>query len=148
MAEVLSALQLRRLTEHKYSAEGSSLLEPYMQTFWRWLVEQIPLTWAPNSITLAGLIVNVLTTCILMYYSPDARQDVSILTETKGLATMQISTLYQILLQNFQLIELVYPIRLHLSGHNSTSWYCHQVKCQQRSQIDNQFLTYITGSRL
>ena len=76
MGEVLSSGQLRRLTEHKYSAEGSSCIEPTMQIFWRWLVEQVPLWWAPNAITLVGLIVNVLTTLILVMYSPDARQEV------------------------------------------------------------------------
>ena len=77
MADVLTPGQLRRLTEHKYSAEGVSLVEPTMQHFWRWLVEQIPLWWAPNALTLVGLIVNVLTTLILVFYSPDAKQEVS-----------------------------------------------------------------------
>ncbi|CAD5120884.1 DgyrCDS9436 [Dimorphilus gyrociliatus] len=71
MPHVLSELQLKRLTEHKYSATGSSILEPLMQKFWRWIVEQIPLWWAPNAITLTGLFCNVATTIILCYYSPD-----------------------------------------------------------------------------
>ena len=77
MTEVLTALQLRRLTEHKYSAGGTSLAEPLMQKFWRWLVEQIPLWWAPNAITLAGLLMNVVSTLILVYYSPDGKSEVS-----------------------------------------------------------------------
>ncbi|KAK2155793.1 hypothetical protein LSH36_231g03016 [Paralvinella palmiformis] len=79
MADVLTPGQLRRLTEHKYSAEGVSLVEPTMQHFWRWLVEQIPLWWAPNALTLVGLIVNVLTTLILVFYSPDAKQEMPVL---------------------------------------------------------------------
>ncbi len=76
MAEVLTTLQLRRLTEHKYSAGGTTMLDPWMQKFWRWLVEQIPMWWAPNAITLAGLLMNVISTLILVYYSPDAKSQV------------------------------------------------------------------------
>ncbi|XP_064600331.1 choline/ethanolaminephosphotransferase 1-like [Liolophura sinensis] len=75
MSRVLSTAQLKRLNEHKYSAEGVSILEPLMQKFWRWLVEQIPTTWAPNTITSVGLIINVVTTLILVLYSPDAKQE-------------------------------------------------------------------------
>ena len=76
MAEVLTPAQLRRLTEHKYSSEGTSVTEPVMQKFWRWLVEQIPLWWAPNAMTLTGLIINAVSTSILIMYSPDAQQEV------------------------------------------------------------------------
>lgn len=68
---ILNEYQLERLKEHKYAAEGSSLLDPYMQPFWKWLVEQIPLTWAPNAITLWGLIGNILSTIFLMLYCPN-----------------------------------------------------------------------------
>ena len=78
MIEVLSEIQLKRLKEHKYKAECVSFMEPIMQPFWRWLVEKIPLWWAPNAITLTGLVINVATACILILYSPDARQTVSI----------------------------------------------------------------------
>ena len=75
---MLTTTQLKKLSEHKYSAEGFSISEPFMQKFWRWLVEQIPLWWAPNAITLLGLILNLGTTFILILYSPDGQQDVSI----------------------------------------------------------------------
>jgi len=75
--EILSRSQLKRLAEHKYSVTGVSLMEPLMQRFWKWIVLQIPESWAPNAMTLAGLIINVVTTAILMFYSPDARQQVS-----------------------------------------------------------------------
>lgn len=77
MAEVLTAFQLKKLSEHKYSVEGVSIVEPILQKFWRWLVEQIPLWWAPNAITLAGLAVNIVTTFFLIIYSPDAKSEVS-----------------------------------------------------------------------
>jgi len=51
-------------------------MEPLMQRFWKWIVLQIPESWAPNAMTLTGLIVNVVTTAILMFYSPDAREQV------------------------------------------------------------------------
>ncbi|KAK2183775.1 hypothetical protein NP493_289g01021 [Ridgeia piscesae] len=75
MAEILTPAQLRRLTEHKYSSQGTSVTEPVMQKFWRWLVEQIPLWWAPNAMTLTGLIINAVSTSILIVYSPDAQQE-------------------------------------------------------------------------
>lgn len=74
LGEVLSVNQLERLANHKYSASGVSALEPILQPYWRWLVEQIPLWWAPNALTLAGLVINGLTTAILMIYCPDSRQ--------------------------------------------------------------------------
>lgn len=78
MTQVLSEVQLKRLEGHKYSSTGTSLLEPYAQKFWRWLIDQVPMWWAPNAITLTGLIVNVVTTIILLYYSPDARREVGL----------------------------------------------------------------------
>ena len=74
--QYLSSSQLKRLKEHKYSAHGTSVCEPWMQVFWRWLVEQIPKTWAPNTITLVGLLINISTTLILTFYSPDGKQEV------------------------------------------------------------------------
>ncbi|KAI8781354.1 Choline/ethanolaminephosphotransferase 1 [Biomphalaria glabrata] len=73
--QILSQAQLKRLMEHKYSAEGQSIIEPPMQVFWKWIVEQLPLWWAPNAITIVGLIINVVTTLILAFYSPDCKQE-------------------------------------------------------------------------
>lgn len=75
--EPLSALQLKRLEEHKYSAQGRSVLEPLMQVYWNWLVEKVPLWVAPNTITLVGLTMNVLSTLIITYYCPTATEEVS-----------------------------------------------------------------------
>ncbi|KAK7083525.1 Choline/ethanolaminephosphotransferase 1, partial [Halocaridina rubra] len=72
----LKDYQLRRLGEHKYSCTSSSLLDPLMQKWWCWLVEQCPMTLAPNLITISGLILNVVTSLLLIYYSPDAKQEV------------------------------------------------------------------------
>lgn len=78
MNNVLSDRQLKRLAEHKYSAECVSILDPYFQVFWRWLVEQLPLWLAPNTITVSGLAINVFTSLILMFYCPQAREEASI----------------------------------------------------------------------
>lgn len=76
LAEPLSAAQLRRLEEHRYSAAGVSLLEPPLQIYWTWLLQWIPLWMAPNSITLLGLAVNLLTTLVLISYCPTATEEV------------------------------------------------------------------------
>ncbi|KAH8300690.1 hypothetical protein KR018_007154 [Drosophila ironensis] len=68
---ILSAQQLRRLGEHKYSCFSASLLDPLLQPWWNWLVAQTPLWLAPNLITIVGLILNVVTTLILICYSPN-----------------------------------------------------------------------------
>ena len=73
---MLSGTQLKHLTEHKYSSTGTSVLEPYFQPFWCWLVEQMPLSLAPNLITIIGLFFNVLTSTIVILKSPNATDDV------------------------------------------------------------------------
>lgn len=75
---VLSDAQLRRLGDHKYSSSGSTLLDPLMQRFWNWFVTQVPLSIAPNVLTVTGLIVNAVTTLILILSSPDAKHEVGI----------------------------------------------------------------------
>nr|XP_036863031.1 cholinephosphotransferase 1 isoform X6 [Manis javanica] len=75
LAEPLSAAQLRRLEEHRYSAAGVSLLEPPLQLCWTWLLQWVPLWMAPNSITLLGLAVNLLTTLVLISYCPTATEE-------------------------------------------------------------------------
>ncbi|MPC16681.1 Choline/ethanolaminephosphotransferase 1 [Portunus trituberculatus] len=74
----LSETQLRRLEEHRYSCASTSLMDPLMQKWWCWLVEQCPLTLAPNLITITGLIINIITSLVLCYYSPDAKQEIII----------------------------------------------------------------------
>lgn len=70
-----SEKQLKRLKEHSYSATGSTLLDPYMQVWWEWVVKKFPLWLAPNVITLSGLIVVITTSILFILYSPDANQD-------------------------------------------------------------------------
>ena len=76
LAEPLNAAQLRRLEEHRYTAAGVSLLEPPLQLYWTWLLQWIPLWMAPNSITLLGLAINLLTTLLLISYCPTVTEEV------------------------------------------------------------------------
>uniref|UniRef100_A0A493TPQ7 Cholinephosphotransferase 1 n=1 Tax=Anas platyrhynchos platyrhynchos TaxID=8840 RepID=A0A493TPQ7_ANAPP len=64
----LSPAQLKRLEQHRYSAAGRSLLEPWLQPYWAWLVEQLPLWLAPNAITLGGLLLNCLTALTFFFF--------------------------------------------------------------------------------
>ncbi|XP_026745966.1 cholinephosphotransferase 1 isoform X3 [Trichoplusia ni] len=72
---ILNAAQLKRLSDHKYSCTSASILDAWLQPWWCWLVSKTPLWLAPNLITILGLIVNIVTTLILVWYSPDARQE-------------------------------------------------------------------------
>lgn len=74
--ELLEQKQLVKLSQHKYSSSGSTLFDPFMQVFWNWFVQKLPMSIAPNALTITGLIINVITTIILIYYSPDGRQEV------------------------------------------------------------------------
>ncbi|XP_050841205.1 choline/ethanolaminephosphotransferase 1 isoform X3 [Serinus canaria] len=70
----LSKHQLKRLEEHKYQSAGRSLLEPIMQGYWEWLVGRVPAWIAPNLITIIGLLINILTTLLLVCYCPTATE--------------------------------------------------------------------------
>lgn len=76
LPEPLSAAQLRRLEQHRYSASGRSLLEPPLQLYWAWLVERAPAWLAPNAITLGGFVANLLPTLLLFAYCPTATEEV------------------------------------------------------------------------
>uniref|UniRef100_A0A8C5M5M7 Choline/ethanolaminephosphotransferase 1 n=1 Tax=Leptobrachium leishanense TaxID=445787 RepID=A0A8C5M5M7_9ANUR len=76
----LSRHQLKRLEEHRYKSCGKSLLEPLMQGFWEWLVSRVPEWIAPNLITIVGLLINILTTVVLVYYCPTATEQAPVWT--------------------------------------------------------------------
>lgn len=73
--KLLQQSQLKRLAEHKYSVSNISLLDPFLQPWWCWLVSKVPLWLAPNLITIVGLVINIITTLILVSYSPNAREE-------------------------------------------------------------------------
>jgi len=45
-----------------------------MQPFWEWFVTLMPITMAPNMITLVGLVGNLITLCIYLFYDTTCRQ--------------------------------------------------------------------------
>jgi len=64
----LTKAQLNNLKCHKYSATGSTLIDPFIQPFWRSVASKLPSNLAPNMITLIGLLFNVAGfTAIAMY---------------------------------------------------------------------------------
>jgi len=72
--QILSDKELRKLKEHQYSSSCSSLLDPLMQKYWNWFVTFVPLWIAPNLITMAGLMVNIITSLVLVLYCPTATE--------------------------------------------------------------------------
>ncbi|XP_044255895.1 choline/ethanolaminephosphotransferase 1 isoform X5 [Tribolium madens] len=72
---LLSDAQLKRLGEHQYSCQSVSILDKLLQPYWNWLTSKVPLWLAPNLITILGLIVNIVTALILIWFSPDAKQE-------------------------------------------------------------------------
>ncbi|XP_067135768.1 choline/ethanolaminephosphotransferase 1-like isoform X3 [Centruroides vittatus] len=73
--DILTPTQLKKLSNHEYSALGLTLLDPYVQPYWNWIVEKFPIWFAPNLMTILGLLINVVTSLLLVYFSPDARQE-------------------------------------------------------------------------
>lgn len=76
LPSVLTTQEITRLREHRYASEGTTLLDPYMQRFWKWLVEYCPLWVAPNLITIVGLAINIATSILLMIYTKGATEQV------------------------------------------------------------------------
>lgn len=73
---VLSAVQLRGIKDHKYSAQGVSICDSLLQPFWCWLVKRVPLWVAPNLLTFVGLVVNVATSVPIIVADPNCLGEV------------------------------------------------------------------------
>lgn len=71
----LSEAQIKNLREHKYSCVGQSITERYMQPFWEWAATFMPLWVAPNLITIVGLGFNIVTSLLVIAYSPRANNE-------------------------------------------------------------------------
>ncbi|XP_040567438.1 cholinephosphotransferase 1 [Lepeophtheirus salmonis] len=63
----LKESQLLNLKKHKYSTVNISLLDPLFQIWWNTVIHYVPLWVAPNLLTIVGLIVNALTSLILVF---------------------------------------------------------------------------------
>jgi hypothetical protein len=118
MTKILSYGQLKRLSEHKYSASGTSIIEPLFQPFWKWLVEQVPMWVAPNLLTIAGLILNIVTTLIIVYYSPDAKSEVSVMC-VRGVELLFVishsANVIQMMLSVCHICSMHKPVRYHVA---------------------------------
>lgn len=68
--EPLSAVQLSNLAHHKYKSCGKSVIEPYFEPMWTFCAHLVPMSVAPNLLTVLGLLFNILGTGLLLYYSP------------------------------------------------------------------------------
>eukprot|EP00051_Salpingoeca_urceolata_P032994 m.18375 g.18375 ORF g.18375 m.18375 type:complete len:376 (-) comp5708_c0_seq1:308-1435(-) len=66
---------VQRLVAHKYKSSGQSLLDPALTGYWNFVVSLFPLWVAPNLITFVGLMINVITTVIMVYYNPTASDE-------------------------------------------------------------------------
>lgn len=73
--KLLTDNQLKRLGEHQYSCTSCSILDKFLQPYWNWLTSKLPLWLAPNLITILGLALNIITALILIWYSPNAREE-------------------------------------------------------------------------
>lgn len=62
-------------SEHKYNSTSNSVLDQYFQIWWCWLVSKTPLHIAPNLLTIVGLLVNIITSAALIWFSPDAKEE-------------------------------------------------------------------------
>ncbi|CAH1256460.1 CEPT1 [Branchiostoma lanceolatum] len=75
MTPVLSEAQLKRLEVHKYSVSGVSVTQRVLQVLWSWLVEKLPMWVAPNLLTMAGFVLNVVTSLLLICHAPTAKEE-------------------------------------------------------------------------
>ena len=65
----LTDVQMYKLKQHKYSTEGASIMEPIMQPYWKRVAGLMPDSTAPNMLTFIGLLVNMLSFGVLVFYS-------------------------------------------------------------------------------
>ena len=64
----ISPAGLLQLLEYKYVSGTYSIGDKFMQPFWEWFVTLMPMTLAPNMITLIGLVGNLITLGIFLLY--------------------------------------------------------------------------------
>lgn len=74
---ILNDEQIENLKKHKYDTEGKTLLDPYMDKYWTWLVEFFPSWMAPNLITTIGLVMHVSASILLMILTNGAKEEVN-----------------------------------------------------------------------
>ena len=73
---VLTRAQLEIFDNHCYIYDPNrTILDPLFQVLWNWLIKKVPITIESNLITFIGLLVNLISSLIVIYYSPNADND-------------------------------------------------------------------------
>ncbi len=73
---VLTQTQLKIFDTHCYIYDSNrTILDPLFQLLWNWLIKKVPLTIESNLITFIGLLVNLVSSLVVIYYSPNADSD-------------------------------------------------------------------------
>lgn len=72
---VLSTNALQGIASYKYVSGSYTWLDLQMNHYWNWVVEFLPLWMAPNLITLLGTCSIILSTFLLLYYSPHLEEE-------------------------------------------------------------------------
>ena len=72
--KILNEQQLKNLESHKYNSSGTTILDKYFQVWWNFVVSFCPSWLAPNTITVIGLLFNIVGTLTLLYYCPTATE--------------------------------------------------------------------------
>lgn len=73
---LLTNSQIMKLQKHKYATDSDSILDPYMQRWWNFVVSFMPMWLAPNLITISGLAINLLAAFVLIFSCPTATEEV------------------------------------------------------------------------
>lgn len=63
--------QITAVKEYDYISENISLSGSHLHTVWSWFFKVVPVTWAANTLTLIGLLINIVTAFILFVCNPD-----------------------------------------------------------------------------
>jgi len=74
---ILNSYQIKQLQKHQYASDNNSILDPYFQPWWNYVVTLVPMWVAPNLITITGLAINMIAALLLIYHCPSAREEVS-----------------------------------------------------------------------
>lgn len=59
---------LENIKNHKYKAGGYSVLDNILNVYWEFVVNKIPKTVAPNTLTLIGLLVNLFFYFVMFFF--------------------------------------------------------------------------------
>ena len=74
---LLNEDQIRNLQKHKYASDNNSIVDPYFQPWWNYVVTLVPMWVAPNLITIVGLAINMFAAVLLINRCPTATEEVS-----------------------------------------------------------------------